>query len=142
MGKKTNNLLKVRASSFVGVVLMLFGGYYVYQVLGNHRRNRGIGSRKSVSPRLTERRKSDRVTGTSADLAETDAGGVVVYKMKPRIQSIWEVLDHKRPTSVPELRRHLPLITDRTLRRDMNEMIVKGYVRRKGTTKSTVYFKK
>lgn len=129
-------------SSFVWVSVLLFGGYYVYLVLSDSRRKRGRGSRKPVSPRLTKLPKNDRLIADSADLIETDQDGVAVRKMKPRIQKIWEVLDHKRPTSVPEIRCHLPFITDRTLRRDMKEMIAKGYVSRKGTTKSTVYFKK
>lgn len=142
MGKKVNSFMKGLVPSFLGVLVLLLSGYYLYLVLSDSKRKTGKGSRKSVSPGLNERKKNDRLTRSSADSTKTGPGEVLVHKMKPRIQKIWNVLDHHRSTSVPDIRRHFPGVTDRTLRRDMNEMVMKGYVVRKGTTKSTVYFKK
>lgn len=142
MGKKVNSFMKVFVSSFLGVLVLLLSGYYLYLVLSDSRRKSSKGSKKTVSPRLNERKKNDRLVNPGADSAKMDPDGVVAHEVKPRIQKILEILDHRRPMSVPDLRRRFPGVTDRTLRRDMNEMVMKGYVLRKGTTKSTVYFKK
>jgi len=142
MVKKVNNLSKVIVRSFIGVLVLLLGAYYLYLMISDSLGKRGKSEKKRVSLGVKRSPRSDRPVRQSADLARDRSSDVAVRGLKSRAQKIWKVLDRERPTSVSDIRRHFPEVTVRTLRRDMNDMVSKGYVARKGSTKSTVYFKR
>jgi len=60
-------------------------------------------------------------------------------KLTNRQEQVISVLSGGESMTVPQIAKKVKNVSDRTIRRDMNNLLEKGFVAQEGSTKSTVY---
>lgn len=58
-----------------------------------------------------------------------------------RIKKLLSIISEKKEFALSDIRYRFPSVTERTLRRDLRKLERDGKVKRKGSTRSTIYFR-
>ena len=85
-------------------------------------------------------RNSSKKTNTSKkDVVGKKESKKIDESLNGRQKKAVEILSTKGRVTVKELVVHFPKVSTRTLRRDMDALVGRGYVSQEGSTKSTYY---
>ena len=62
--------------------------------------------------------------------------------LRVREKKILDMMPLKKPVRMSDISKWFPSVTKRTLRRDMDRLLSKGYVKKAGSTRGTIYIKR
>ncbi|MEA3357672.1 MAG: hypothetical protein U9Q67_04550 [Patescibacteria group bacterium] len=125
---------------FLGFIVALFGGYYLYMILSG-RDEVGSSTEKKDKKSKSNVKKAVKANKSFKDPKLSQKPNKVSSQTL-REQRIMSLLQRKDSAGMADIRKLFPGLNVRTIRRDMDRMVNKGYVKQTGATRSTVYVKK